>query len=243
MRMPKHLFYIPAETWFSLSPDEVEATVGGLKKMGLYHLPYPEITVRVGVDAIIHFKADRVHRNHHILELLTQRGWIIQNPDGWCFTNIGYGGWVEYANLSLTHPERCVKSLCMQGHEQFKDSTIMTDLYNGESDLVTDVLIVLLATRNAVKHTIEHKAAKLGIGKKDRRFTHVTTISVPKVLDENHPSLKTGGPRAPHLRRGHIRHQRHGPKFAFARDIWIEPVFVNADPDWVSTRERYNVSL
>jgi hypothetical protein len=50
--------------------------------------------------------------------------------------------------------------------------------------------------------------------------------------------------KAPHLRRGHIRQRQHyGPGNHFVKKIWIAPVFVNADPDFVNQRAAYNVAV
>jgi hypothetical protein len=106
-------------------------------------------------------------------------------------------------------------------------------------------LIVLLATRNAVKHTTENKLAKLGIGKKNkRRYSYSTTITLPDELElEADPEHHTQGkPKCPHLRRGHIRRQHWGPARAYEKKVWIAPIFVNADHDFVATRTHYNVS-
>lgn len=37
--------------------------------------------------------------------------------------------------------------------------------------------------------------------------------------------------------------QHFGPKNELRKKIWIEPVFVNADEDWVAARTAYNVSF
>lgn len=248
MKFPKQLFYIPAETWRSLDPDEVRATADALKQLNLYHLPYPVVTVRVSADDLVSWYDNTPNAEKQADEIirLRRRGHIIRGPDGRNWLNFGPGAWVEYSNLCLEDPKLCRKTLMTYKHATYADRQSSGDMTVSEIDLtiITDALIVLLATRNAVKSTIEHKAAKLGIGKGDKRYSYVTTITVPKALDEDHESVKgNGAARAPHLRRGHIRHQPYGPKRAFTKDVWIAPMFINADPDWVSKRERYNVSL
>jgi hypothetical protein len=103
------------------------------------------------------------------------------------------------------------------------------------------VLIVLLATKNTVKVTTHNKLAKLGIGKRNK-FATTTTISLPHDLpdDPEHPA--TGAAKSAHLRRGHIRRQHYGVGNQLEKKIWIAPVFVNADPDFVSARESYKFS-
>lgn len=104
-------------------------------------------------------------------------------------------------------------------------------------------LIVLLATKNADKRTTESKLAKLGIGKGIRgRFSYTTTISLPGTLpsDDNNPPRS--GHVAPHLRRGHVRRQHYGAGNQMEKKIWIAPVFVNADPDFVAARRTYKLT-
>lgn len=105
------------------------------------------------------------------------------------------------------------------------------------------LLIILLATRNAVKRTTENKLAKLGIGKSSRnRFAYVTTISLPSEMESDPDHPPKGGHMAPHLRRGHVRRQHYGKENSLVKLIWIAPVFVNADSDFVaSQRTNYRV--
>lgn len=102
------------------------------------------------------------------------------------------------------------------------------------------LLIVLLATKNAEKQTTENKLAKLGIGKGPRgKFAYTTTISLPRDLDDDGDNPPKGVGKAPHLRRGHIRRQPFGPGREQIKVIFIAPIFVNADPDFVATRRKY----
>lgn len=110
---------------------------------------------------------------------------------------------------------------------------------------IRKILIVLLATRNIVKERTKDKLLSMGIGarKNNYRPLYTTTLTLPKtrVRDDGQPA-NVGVSMRPHLRRGHIRHQKYGPKRAFTKLIWIEPCFVNADEDFVSTRSAYNTS-
>lgn len=103
-------------------------------------------------------------------------------------------------------------------------------------------LIVLLATKNADKRTTESKLAKLGIGKNIRgRFAYTTTISLPGTLPSDSDNPARDGHIAPHLRRGHVRRQHYGVGNQMEKKIWIAPVFVNADPDFVAARRTYKL--
>lgn len=109
-----------------------------------------------------------------------------------------------------------------------------------------DILIVLLATKNVEKHVKESKLAKLGIGSKPRH-QYTTSLSIGKVSEatsaEGQKDIAFERSIRPHLRRGHIRRQHYGPGLEFIKKIFIQPVFVNADPAWIAERTAYNVSL
>lgn len=109
-------------------------------------------------------------------------------------------------------------------------------------EFLRTALIVLLATKNADKRTTESKLAKLGIGKNIRRFAYTTTISLPGTLPSDADNPPREGHIAPHLRRGHTRRQHYGAGNQMEKKIWIAPVFVNADPDFVAARRTYRLS-
>lgn len=111
-----------------------------------------------------------------------------------------------------------------------------------EVDDLAMLLVVLLATKNAVKRTAYCKLAKLGIGKSHRhRFVDTTTISLPAERDADGENPPRGTKVAPHLRRGHVRRQHYGAGNQMEKKIWIASVFVNADPDFVATRTKYRI--
>lgn len=111
---------------------------------------------------------------------------------------------------------------------------------------IRKILIVLLATRNITKERTKDKLLSMGIGTKKNNYRplYTTTLTLPRAVtkDDGQPA-SVGAMKRPHLRRGHIRHQKYGPKLAFTKLIWIEPCFINADEDFVSTRSAYNTSM
>jgi hypothetical protein len=253
----RQLFIIPADTWESLSEPEVNATADAMRELGIFKLPYPEIDVWLPSNHTFGWNWESLSHSYNgdvsKLEQNIRNG--LYEREGDQFRPVVGAGFVfEFRNLSLAHTDYTIAMHVEPGSrasKYYRTNTTAAVPNKPEHcvharDQITKALIVLLATRNAVKSTRRDKMAALGIGKK-HCHEYITTISLPResatiTSDDNIP-MTPGKPRAPHLRRGHIRRQRHGPHFSLTRAIWIEPVFVNADKDWVDTRVRYNVSL
>lgn len=265
-----HLFIIPPDVWATASRDEVAATVAGLKEAGLYKLPYPRVTVRLAADSLLRWTAPfdpktAVFVNDAALtggkdvpvaEMVKRHRLVLDEETGTYISQWGKLVWCEARGLTedvsgarlVTGSEGGVDNEMKCVWHRFE--TDITDQVNAVPALqaVTDLLVVLLATKNAIKTTRSNKLAKLGIGKYKghKDFKYITTISLPPAEemedDAEHPA-GTGSPKCPHLRRGHFRNVHYGPKRAFTRAAWIAPVFVNADKEWTKTRAAYNVSL
>lgn len=106
-------------------------------------------------------------------------------------------------------------------------------------DALYKILLVSLATRNVEKATTEHKLYRMGIGKPRHRFTTVVRIGA---MAPSHTAPDAHGTsKRPHLRRGHIRRQHHGPQGQLVKKIWIEPLFVNADKGEIAGRAAYKL--
>lgn len=104
------------------------------------------------------------------------------------------------------------------------------------------VLIILLATKNIAKEVKHNPLAKFGVGK--IKAEYVTTLSIGKITETEREHADTGRELRTHIRRGHIRNQRYGPNNSFSKQIWIEPVFINSDKEYVPPgRVAYNLSL
>lgn len=255
--MKRQLFVIPPDTWSSLDEDEVFATAAAMKELGIYKLPYPAIDIALPANRTFGWDYDHLVEQGQYAEADLQEdiknGIYEITESGQYRPTIGSGIVFEFHNMSLDHTDYKIHvriepgspaTKFYKGKSISKGTTNLEHLIQSTRDKISSALIVLLATRNAVKETKRDKLAALGIGKASRRHEYVTTITLPKVLEEDGNEPKTEGkPKAPHLRRGHIRQQKYGPKFSLSRPIWIEPVFVNADKDWVDTRKRYNISL
>jgi hypothetical protein len=161
-----------------------------------------------------------------------------ENSKGFCermWQCTEYGS--DTLNLYTRHARDCDCSNCASA------DIVLTRLME-EQDKTPDILlyralVVLLATRNAVKQFKHSRLVKRGIGK---GYANTTTITIGKVSDNAGTSEGTGVSRRPHLRRGHIRNQRSGPGLNVVTAIFIEPMFINADDGWVGERTAYRVS-
>lgn len=255
--MRNELFIIEPGLWRAADPEEIAGTFDGLREMGLDKLPYRRVTVRIPADEIIKFINDigaNKHATEHIYcDIILSDPKPSEKP-----------GWIDFECPKVTAVNGTTGfSVEITDKVQFKTIDEMsikpfelTELNNGPDkfeqlvalhEQVRRFLIVMLATRNVRKITNIDKLAKLGIGarrnKVKHRYSHVTTISLPlsEEMEDDHEHKPTGTTKAPHLRRGHVRRQHYGPKNAYIKRTWIEPVFVNADPAFVSSRRAYNV--
>lgn len=96
-----------------------------------------------------------------------------------------------------------------------------------------------LSARNVVKDVcVRPHGRKTKYGQP--KHTHVTTIRAPKVLYES-SGAGSGAAVRPHFRRGHIREQPFGQGRQGRKRIWIEPLFINGDSEYVGAPKTYKV--
>ena len=246
------LFIISPKALTSTSPDEVNATVAGLKELGLYGLPYPKVDIQVAVRIPEEFIFPTGTPINVVEETLKgERTYLTlsKEPSDMAMRLIDCqedGSHTKRVVELYSSSDTIIGANNKNCGRIISDYTI-TDGTKSFAQETINLLITLLATRNVQKDVRERKCLKLGIGKRpkdsERSYPRVTTISIPDHLedDEDHPP--TGRTVAPHLRRGHIRRQHYGPQMSFTKQVWIQPVFVNADESFVSTRKAYNLSL
>lgn len=234
-RFPRQAFFVSSETWAAMTEEDVKATYTDMLELGIANPPYP--------DFDIIFKAKDIFSRNKIADLLTptQRhdwedadalfryhdGMLIDAQFNW---NCKGSEWNSLFDRS--------GSPFVEGYEIFVKNI------REQSKFYLAILVVLLGTRNVIKSVATNKLAKLGIGKNKQRHWYTTTLKIGTITETvaTKPSEPTGRTVRPHLRRGHRRKQRFGPKREFYKFIWVEPTFVNADEDFVSTRTGYNVS-
>lgn len=212
MKNASHLFVFAPGVLHATSEDEVEATAHALEEFGLFQMPYDR-------DVYI-----EVH------------GWDATGPSPEIDPNhnIIYGPFGVGQSVGMTIRDIKSGKILLDPPDPYNHPDAISSL--------KEILIVLLATKNADKATSGNKLAKLGIGKSgSKRFDYTTTISLPRSMPDDPDNPAKGGTKAPHLRRGHIRRQHYGAGRQSEKRIWIAPIFVNADPDFVATRRRYRI--
>lgn len=252
MNNKRQLFVILGETVAALSFDEVDATVKLLKENGLFSLPFDTIDVRIHGDCIATFSPEIADRPE--TDPLLAKGFILKHKDHY-ITNFGKKFWCEFRNINLSHFNYQKMAILEKGNalgytpyeRDLTDSKKYGERYcpkERERDLIAELLIVLLSTRNIVKTTKRDKLAALGIGKSKHKHEYVTTISLPHDLESDPDHVpQPGQPKCPHLRRAHMRSQHYGPKNALIKRILVPAVIVNSDKEWTKTRTAYNLSI
>lgn len=234
------LFLLSDEIVASLTCEEVDATIDDMFELGIAKLPYHMFAIQISTAAWQRIVYDATHQ--------LDKYSVIKHPDQWMrFT---YNLETLDTGQAITGKFNCMTS---GGSDMF--SMINADTYmDAEGKLIVGgtisytgcqllrILTVVLATKNVVKTEVVNKLARLGIGLKKNPYHKTTTLTIGKVTEKaDGKGGHDGSHRRPHLRRGHKRDQRYGPNRQYTRQIFIEPIFVNADEGWVAERTAYNV--
>jgi hypothetical protein len=245
------LFILDDDLCAAMHPGEIVATCEALSKLGLFHLPYPKVDIDLSLFAL-----DRLLHCVDPTTLLAQAVHAICHE-------LSPGIKSQTIDASIHHARILVSDITID-----PDSPVTRTLYRTDDTwrnvqrnaitpqscaLLCSALITVLATSNSIKNTSENRLAALGIGTKNKKKPHssyryITRISLPHVSTMTTEPGHTGRHVTPHLRRGHIRNQRHGPGYSQTKVLWIAPVFVMADRDFIAnanqnlpTREAYKI--
>lgn len=233
---PEQLFVISDEIIEASPIAEVEATWQAMSKLGIARPPFDRFAVMVTGKHFLRVASQDTRwtpdaREHAEREFLVTNMRIhFSNtriaPDG--ANEADAEVWLQPPGSQFIHVPELESPVNVPTYQQ-----------------IYRFLIVVLATKNVVKTRSEDKLAKLGIGKK-KRFRYTTTISVGAIEDDpdRPPSAGTGRHRVPHLRRGHPRNQHWGPGNQYIKRIFVPPVFVNGDKEWLKeSHERDHSNL
>ncbi len=228
--MTRHLFQVSNEALQSVGVRDAMATYADMIEMRISDPPYPEFDLAVPTDdgtLKLHFAPVEDHPD--TLEIFNRR--LGKN----CVILDCISTWLT-VNNGRPRTWRDAEKTTAAANEDEKFNSLLRDC-----TAIYVVFIVLLATRNVVKNTVHNSLAKFGVGK--AKADYVTTLSLGDITENDYESgAPSGRTMRPHMRRGHIRRQKHGPGFTFERKIFIQPVMVNSDREPVpGDRVAYNV--
>lgn len=232
-KFPRQCFAISDEIYKAVSLEEVRATFADMEELGIAKPPYPEFDVltksrnvfRPADGAPWKIEDERFQHSDVIFRFNGPK--LIDALFDW---NLGKG------------PLSLLDRHLLEGINRAEFGRFIHNIMD-HSEGMYKLILVLLATRNVEKATATNKLAKMGIGKNKDRHWYTTTLKIGRVTETVYEKGEAhGGTVRPHLRRGHKRNQRWGPGFQFTRVIFIEPMFINADENFVSARTAYNVS-
>jgi len=230
--MHRQLFLLTSEIFDSVSVEEIEATWEDMQEAGLAQPPYDWFAI--GTPIGVHSK------------VVDNSGVVIQAPvefygmelrysyrNGRCelISLIGNRFYADIPDLRYNEP----KNPSPYTLKQTNPEHVAARIYR--------LLIVLLATRNIVKKTTTNHLARFGVGKQKAEYTTTLHIGQVNEIELSKPIGHTGVTLRPHLRRGHVRRQHYGPQRQYVKMVFIQPVFVNADPEFIDSRKSYNVSM
>lgn len=255
---PRQCFALDPTLTGSLSIEEVDATFNDMVELGIAKPPYDDFDLLIIGASLFKATTEELQKSVDVWQVIFRYGkraedskaQILPGSVNQFLTDVlvdrhDMPGFFSIVDGEAAKRFRAARQNRLTGEwTELKDWEFLerTGEY-GHS--LYKCLLVLLATRNIEKELRTDKLAKLGIGKKSaHRYTYTTTLRVPAVCSETVATagIPSGASKRPHLRRGHIRRQHFGPRNSFEKKIWIEPLFVNADEDFISARTAYNIT-
>jgi hypothetical protein len=258
MGMKPELFIIENETVAAMNIFDINKTFAAMAEAGVAGLPVNKLMI--AFDPKIYtgdfYEDDDEGKT---TELMIE--FMKNMPDYWLAIQIEYmdqpiklldrNFLEEMLHLTAEQLEKCVGMVRFhQGWIHRRNFKMLTELVLVEKkqqqegfSSIMRTLLVLLATKNAQKDRVENKPNSSSAKQRNasKNFAYTTTIRIGKIT-ENCKSGGTGSPMRPHLRRGHVRNQPYGEGRREIKQIFIAPVFINADKEYVeSQRIAYKI--
>lgn len=233
-----------------MSFDDCQQTYEAMMELGIHKPPYPVFTVCLEPKFLT-----RYIKNHH------EEAVLPYNPEG-----RNFGALWEKLNMDLfityesipnpdptsLHNKKWTLGLRAAGgtkidHSLNYSEMLVREKLNSIAIFIYEFLIVLLATQNADKTTKQNskRAGSHAVRRDAEYFEYTTTIRIGKITESHEGSGSgTGAKKRTHLRRGHIRRQHFGKGGSEVKKIFIPPVFVNADENWIrNERKEYKILM
>lgn len=251
--MDRQLFVLGAEIWSSIHREEIIATGRSMLEAEIYNYPYDEFDISAyGKTKDLMPWVFRESQAHPEIWNSLKKD---ERPMSFHFRYYGFnkktfkysmrvnlGG--EYVFLPSNSEELLSGFPSLGRHEA-------RSMNNRAADAMLGTLLVLLATRNVEKEVLENPkrykdpASKGGVRQiKNKDYKYITTIKIGKITETLRSNATSRGPVRAHLRRGHIRNQRFGEGLKEIKQVFIQPVFVNADDGWIENqRKEYRIKM
>jgi len=232
--MDRQLFVIGEEIWSSIDRDVVISTCDALQELNIFEAPFEEFDLRVSTT-----KASLAKFMKFEDQYLSSLG-----DDASSTTTFRYKIKKIEEQMFFQYKRKLGNKFIDKKNAE-KLLGIPTQSADFFADLFLSTLIALLATKNVEKETETIKKHGPKSRKRPREYRYITTIKIGKITETMRS--EASGERAPvraHLRRGHIRNQRIGEGRKDVKQIFIQPVFVNADDGWIENqRKEYRIKI
>jgi hypothetical protein len=229
-RLPR--FKIATNIFDAVSIDDVNKTVADMKKLGIYRAPFKSLYIQAKCALM-----DKI-----LVEVLGMERDPLVSKEEILFCYEFYG---DRARAVI---------LLSDGRDEFRsldknkfapdELKIREHQFGVLAEITVRLLIVLLATKNIEKdvQTCNKPQSRNRREQTLSKYSSTTMISIGKISKTMRSGDGTGGPVRPHLRRGHIRNQPYGPGNLEVKQIFIQPMFINADQGWIDTKKEYRVT-
>lgn len=245
VEMSAHLFVISRDVLQAVLFTEVKETVKAMYEAGVFRAPFEEVDVIINASV---YEFQTFVDPEWTPSSTTAPDELFSMIVKYKSNNDGFDAYFCGRNDKLRRFISVEDAI-----ERYKNSPYTKDVPKFADELRTSIaciygtLVVLLATKNIEKRTQEVKVKKHALLSRKRKsaykYSGITELHIGKI-SETFSGDGSRGPVRAHLRRGHVRNQRIGEGRKDVKQIFIQPVFVNADDGWIENqRKEYRIKI